>query len=86
MVIKIDVSFPGNLRVDAKTRGFVISTDQPESTGRRETAARHALSSSPLLLQRAPVFRCKSLPDQKYRNNRHEPENELRVGKQIISK
>ncbi len=33
MVTEIDVSFPGNLRVDAKTRGFVISTDQPETSG-----------------------------------------------------
>ena len=33
MATEIDVSFPGNARVDAKIRGFVISTDQPETSG-----------------------------------------------------
>ena len=33
MATEIDVSFPGNTRVDAKIRGFVISTDQPEKSG-----------------------------------------------------
>ena len=33
MATEIDVSFPGNTRVDAKIRGFVISTDQPQKSG-----------------------------------------------------
>jgi len=33
MAVEIDVSFPGNLAVDATTRGFVLSTDQPEKSG-----------------------------------------------------
>lgn len=34
----IDVSLPGGSRVDAKVRGFTVSTDQPESDGGDDTA------------------------------------------------
>jgi len=33
MSTKIEVSFPGNLRVDAKIGDFVIPTDQPKDSG-----------------------------------------------------
>lgn len=33
MGTEIEVSFPGNLKVEAKIREFVISTDQPEKSG-----------------------------------------------------
>ncbi len=33
MAVEIEVDFPGNLKVEAKIRGFVISTDQPEKSG-----------------------------------------------------
>ncbi len=36
--MEIDVSFPGNLKVDAKIDGFVISTDQPEKAGGDDSA------------------------------------------------
>ena len=34
----IDVSLPGGARVDAKVRGFTVSTDQPEADGGGNTA------------------------------------------------
>ena len=33
MAVEIDVGFPGNVKVEAKIRGFVLSTDQPEKSG-----------------------------------------------------
>ena len=33
MAVEIEVSFPGNVVVEAKIRGFVLSTDQPETSG-----------------------------------------------------
>ena len=33
MSTEIEVSFPGNLRVEAKVGEFVIATDQPEKSG-----------------------------------------------------
>ena len=33
MATEIEVSFPGNVSVEAHVRGFVVSTDQPEKSG-----------------------------------------------------
>jgi uncharacterized OsmC-like protein len=38
MGTEIHVSFPGNLRVEAKVGEFVIATDQPEKSGGEGTA------------------------------------------------
>ena len=38
MTAEINVSFPGNLRVEAKVGEFVIATDQPERSGGDGTA------------------------------------------------
>jgi putative redox protein len=38
METTIDVSLPGGRRVDAKVRGFIVSTDQPETDGGGNTA------------------------------------------------
>jgi len=36
--MRIDVSFPGGLRVDAALRGFTIHTDQPRPAGGEDSA------------------------------------------------
>jgi uncharacterized OsmC-like protein len=33
MAVEIEVSFPGNVAVEANIRGFVLTTDQPEKSG-----------------------------------------------------
>jgi len=57
------VSFPGNLRVEAKVGEFIIATDQPEKSGGEGTApARLPCSFFHRHLRR--VFRGQVLPDQ----------------------
>lgn len=36
--MRIDIGFPGGVRIDAYTRGFAIHTDQPSSLGGEERA------------------------------------------------
>ena len=38
MATEIEVTFPGNLKVEAKIGEFVVTTDQPEKSGGDNTA------------------------------------------------